>query len=228
MSYDLYIGDESFSSWSLRGWLMFEKFGIPYTLHRIGLYSGTFAADMAALAPARFVPVIRTPEGQVIGETLAIAETLAEAHPEKAMWPVDPAARARARWLAAEMCCGFMGLREQCNMQLRVQYPGFAASDATLADLKRLEQIWDQARADFPSDGPWLFGAYSLADAFFAPVAARIAGYDLPVSETTRAYVKQHLTDPAFLAWRAEGMKVTYDPSPYPLDIPSVAWPAEG
>ena len=99
MTYDLYIGDRTFSSWSLRGWLMMEKFNLPYRAHLVGLYSGTMAADLAALAPVRLVPAMRTPDGTVVGESLAMAETLAERHPDAAMWPADPAARATARWL---------------------------------------------------------------------------------------------------------------------------------
>jgi glutathione S-transferase len=86
MSYDLYIGDRTFSSWSLRGWLMLEKFDILYRSHMVCLYGGTMAQDMAALAPATLVPALKLANGEVIGETLAVAETLAERHPEVAMW----------------------------------------------------------------------------------------------------------------------------------------------
>ena len=93
MTYDLYIGDRTFSSWSLRGWLMLEKFGLPYRAHLVGLYSGTMAQDLAPLAPTRLVPALRLPDGTVVGETLAMAETLAERHPDAGLWPADPAAR---------------------------------------------------------------------------------------------------------------------------------------
>ena len=107
MTYDLYIGDRTFSSWSLRGWMMFEKFDLPVRTHLVGLYSGTMAQDLASLAPARLVPVVRASDGLVIGESLAIAETLAERHPHEGLWPEDGAQRARARWLCAEMVAGF-------------------------------------------------------------------------------------------------------------------------
>ena len=119
MTYDLYIGDRLFSSWSLRGWLMFEKFDIPCNTHMIGLYSGTMAQDMAPLAPARLVPAIRTPDGTVVGESLAIGETLAEHHPDAGHWPTNPAARATARWLCAEMTAGFTARRDAGPMQLK-------------------------------------------------------------------------------------------------------------
>ena len=93
MTYDLYIGDRTFSSWSLRGWLMLKSFGIPFKSHILGLYSGTLEADLAPFAPARQVPVLKTPKGHMIFDTLAIAETLAQAHPKAGLWPEDPARR---------------------------------------------------------------------------------------------------------------------------------------
>ncbi|WP_172298791.1 glutathione S-transferase N-terminal domain-containing protein [Pseudoruegeria sp. HB172150] len=225
MTYDLFIGDRAFSSWSLRGWLMFEGFGLPVRTHMVGLYSGTFAEDLAPLAPARLVPVMRTPEGTVIGDTLAMAETLNERHPDSGLWPADPAARGFARWMVAEMHSGFTALRGDCPMQLLYQYQGFQPSDAVLADLDRIETLWSLARSRHGTDTPWLFGPYSLADVFFAPVAARVAGYGLPVSAEARAYVDAQLSDPAFRRWRAMGMTVKYDPVPYAKDMPTGPWP---
>ncbi|MEL6685666.1 MAG: glutathione S-transferase N-terminal domain-containing protein, partial [Pseudomonadota bacterium] len=102
MTYELYIGDRTFSSWSLRGWLMLEKFGLPYRAHMVGLYAGTMKADLAHLAPAKTVPVMQTANGHVLTDSLAMAETLAENHPEAKLYPVDPAARALARSITAE------------------------------------------------------------------------------------------------------------------------------
>lgn len=225
MSYDLFIGDKAFSSWSLRGWLLFEKFGIPYREHMVGLYSGTMSSDMAALAPARYVPAVRSPEGHIIGETSALVEILAERHPEAGLWPDDQAARIRARWLVAEMHAGFMALRNACPMQLFHQFQGFVASGAVQSDLNRLDDILGRTLDTFAGEGSWLFGRYSAADAFYAPVAARIAGYDLPVSTRLRRYVEAHLTDPAFCAWRKEGIAKLYEPMPYVLDLPTREWP---
>jgi len=225
MTYDLYIGDRTFSSWSLRGWLMFECFDIPHRTHMVGLYTGTMQQDLAPLAPARLVPVMRIPDGTVVGDTLAMAETLAERHPDAGLWPADPAARAMARWLVAEMHSGFGALRTDCPMQLHGQWQGFAPSDAVRTDLARLEDLWSLARSQFGDAGPWLFGAYSLADVFYAPIAARIAGYDLPVSDAAQTYVAHHLSDPAFRAWRAQGLTVSYDPMPYAMDLEQGAWP---
>jgi len=224
MTYDLYIGDRTFSSWSLRGWLMMEKFNIPHRTHLVGLYAQTMADDMARLAPARLVPAMTTPDGTVVGESLAMAETLAEAYPDRGMWPANPVARATARWLCAEMVGGFSALRAECAMQLQHVNVGFAPPEAVQTDLARLETLWAHAAA-FKTDGPWLFGPYSLADVFYAPVCARIIGYDLPVSAAAQDYCSTTLADPAFKAWRAEGLKVTYDPFPYDMGVPTTHWP---
>ncbi|MEL7097218.1 MAG: glutathione S-transferase [Pseudomonadota bacterium] len=224
MTYDLFIGDRAFSSWSLRGFLMLDAFGLPFNEHLIGLYSGTMAQDMQPLAPARLVPTLRTPEGTVVGESLAMAETLAERHASVGLWPTEPAARATARWLCAEMVGGFSALRTDCSMQLFRVWDGFEPSDAVKADIARIEALWAHA-AHFKSDGDWLFGAYSLADVFYAPVAARIIGYDLPVSDSVRAYALQSLAHPSVRKWRAEAVEVPYDPMPYDLGLPSRDWP---
>ncbi|MGJ8585290.1 MAG: glutathione S-transferase [Marinosulfonomonas sp.] len=225
MTYELIIGDRSFSSWSLRGWLMFEKFDIPVKTKMAGLYDGTLAEDLKPFAPARLVPVVRTPSGDVIGETLAIAETLAETHPDAGLWPRDASARVYARWLVSEMHAGFSALRNDCPMQLLHQYEGFAAKEAVIRDLARLEELWAHAFERRPVKGPWLFGDYSLADVFYAPVAARIAGYGLSVGQAAQAYVETHLKDGAFRRWRAMGATKTYDPVPYALDLPHKIWP---
>ena len=203
---------------------MLQKFNLPFQEHLIGLYGGTMAQDMAPLAPARLVPAIRTPEGDVIGETLAMAETLAERHPEAAMWPADAAARMRARWLSAEMTAGFESIRDDCPMQLAHVDADFTPSDAVSKDLARIETLWAYAR-EKAVDGPWLFGTYSLADVFYAPVCARIIGYNLPASKAAKNYCMTTLSDPAFQHWRAEGLKITYDPFPYSPVGRTELWP---
>ena len=168
---------------------------------------------------------MRTPQGVPVGESLAIAETLAEDHPH--LWPSDPAQRATARWLCAEMTSSFRALRNDCPMQLMRCYQGFTPSDAVLADLDRIETLWSHARGLSGSTDGWLFGDYSLADVFYTPVAARIVGYGLPVSEQALRYCFKLLSDPAVTAWRREGLKVSYSPEPYRLDLPSGEWPCE-
>ncbi|WP_074736894.1 glutathione S-transferase [Ruegeria halocynthiae] len=228
MTYDLFIGDRLFSSWSMRGWLMLEKFDLPHRTHMIGLYSGTMAADMEPLAPARLVPALRLPDGTVLGESLAMAETLAEHHPEAGLWPTDPVTRATARWLCAEMVAGFTALRGQCPMQLKYRWDGFNPSPDTLADLQRIESLWAHARTISGVESGPLFGAYSLAEVFYTPVAARIIGYGLPVSEANRGYCMNLLSDSSVRQWRAMGMTVAYNPFPYPQDLAAQSWPIGG
>ncbi|MBS1301265.1 glutathione S-transferase [Loktanella sp. SALINAS62] len=225
MTYDLFIGDRTFSSWSLRGWLMLAAFDLPFRSHTVGLYDGTMAADLAALIPARTVPVMRTPAGGVLTDSLAMAETLAESHPDANLYPDEPQARALARSMVAEMHSGFHALRGDCPMMLAHGWSGFVPSAAVRADLDRIETLWSLARSRHGSNGPWLFGSYTLADAFYAPVALRIATYDLPVSASAKTYVDAHLTHHLIRQWRATGLTRSYNPMPYALDLPKTPWP---
>ncbi len=228
MTYVLAIGDRSNSSWSLRGWLMFARFRLPVEVRMARLYSPEVASLLTAFRPARTVPALRIedPAGSaVLWDTLAIAETLAERHPNLGLWPADATARAMARSIAAEMHASFQPLRDACPMNLRRAYRGYEPTEEVLKDLSRIELLWSTARATHGASGTWLFGAYSLADIFFAPVAARIATYGLPVGPDAAAYVALHLADPAFLDWRAEGLADPFVQAHYDLDLPERAWP---
>ncbi|MFN4204272.1 MAG: glutathione S-transferase N-terminal domain-containing protein, partial [Tabrizicola sp.] len=167
MTYDLVIGDRAYSSWSLRGWLLFDAFGIPVRTISARLYTDALPTVLRDFPPARTAPTMRTPDGTVVPETIAIAEELATRHPEAGIWPADPHARATARVLAAEMHAGFAALRNHCPMNLRVSYTDCAPPPEVLADLSRLETLWSWARQTTGSTTPWLCGAYSAADAFF-------------------------------------------------------------
>lgn len=223
MAYELYIGDRTYSTWSLRGWLMFAAFDIPVTTHMVGLYDGTMKEDLASLAPARLVPVM-TSNGHVVQDTLAMAETLNEENPDANLYPKDHAQRALARSLVMEMHSGFGALRTDCGMNLEHAWDGFPASDAVKADVARIEYLWSMAFELSGSTG-WLFGDYSLADVFYAPVAARIAGYGLKVGTQAQVYVDRHLSDPLFRQWRAMGLTKTYDTKHYRVEGTEVPWP---
>ena len=229
VSYELAIGDRAYSSWSLRGWLPFAKFGIPVKLRVGRLYAPELAAMLAEdFGGARTVPALRIAgEGapSPVWDSLAIAETLAERHPERGLWPSAPPARALARTLAAEMHSSFGALRTACPMNLRRAYAGFVPDGAVLADVARIEALWAMGRKARGGEGPWLFGAYSLADVVFAPAAARVAGYGLPMGADAMRYVSAHLADPAFLAWRAEGLADPFVQRRYDLDLSERAWP---
>ncbi len=205
MTHVLLIADKSYSSWSLRGWLAFRAFDIPVEVRTTRMYCDQFLKDLAAFVPdTRTVPIVKTPQGGVLTDSLAIAWHLAEAFPDHGVLPKDPAARAEAMSLVAEMHSGLTGLRGACPMNLRTGWAGFEATDAVTADLARLELLWGRAMDRF--GGPWLCGDYSLADVFFAPVATRILTYDLPVSGAALAYAKAHVAHPAFRRWRAMGL----------------------
>lgn len=227
MTYDLMIADRSYSSWSLRGWLSLAAFDLPLRVTETRMYHAAFRRDLAEFAPdltgaaaPRTVPILRLPEGGVLTDSLAMAEALAERHPEAGFWPGDPTQRALARSLVAEMHSGFTALREACPMNLRVAYRGVPVSDAVADDLARIEALW----AACPGPAPWLFGAYSLADVFFAPVAMRIATYGLPVGEAAQAYVQAHLAHPLLRDWRAQGLAQVEQPT-YFRDYDTVDWP---
>ncbi|MEM9496538.1 MAG: glutathione S-transferase N-terminal domain-containing protein [Pseudomonadota bacterium] len=226
MTYDLALGNYAYSSWSLRAWLLFEHAGIPARITKIDFASSEgVQAQLGDYAPARTVPALRTSGNVVLSDSLAIAEHLAEAHPEAALWPACPIARATSRNLATEMHAGFQALRDHCPMNLFVAYTDVPLCDAVRADLLRLDTIWQAARIATKSTTPWLCGAYSVADAFYAPVAARIAGYDLPVSADARAYVAAHLSDPAFRRWRAMARAGEGTLERYTRDYPTRPWP---
>ncbi|MCG6902454.1 MAG: glutathione S-transferase [Rhodobacter sp.] len=229
MTYQLILGDRAYSSWSLRGWLLFENFGLSATQRFVDFNGAgkskpqTVGEQLADLAPARTVPTLVTPDGALIWDSLAIAEELATRHPDAGHWPADPKARATARSLAAEMHCGYAALRNDCPMNLRASYTGYLPADAVRADVDRIDTVWQYA-LDL-SGGPWLCGDYSAADAFFAPVAGRIAGYGLAMSESALAYVERHLADPAFRRWRAMGLVRGADLPWYGRDFARRPWP---
>ncbi|MCC5987580.1 MAG: glutathione S-transferase [Pararhodobacter sp.] len=225
MTYHLLVGDYAYSSWSLRGWLLCEAFGLKVETSLALLHTDSFADSLKPFFPARTVPALRLPEGVVIADSLAFAEELASRHPQAGHWPSEPAARAVARALAGEMHSSFAALRSHCPMNLRLSYSDCAPPQAVLNDLARIELLWDWARRATGSQGPWLCGAYCAADAFFAPVAARIAGYNLPVSPASMAYVAAHLAHEPFQRWRQRALVEGPEKEFYRRDWPQRPWP---
>lgn len=205
MSYTLHIADPGYSSWSMRAGLILARMRIPHDLVTHRIYQDPPLSTQIGVPPARTVPVLVAPDGTAVRDSLAIAEELASRHPDLPLWPSAPHLRALARSLAAEMHGSFGALRARCPMCLRVAYRDVPVPDEPAADLARLEVIWSDALDR--SGGPWLAGEWSIADAFFAPVAARIAGYGLPVGAAGAAYATRHLQDDCFAAWRALGLR---------------------
>lgn len=235
MKYDLFIGDYAYSSWSLRGWLLFRHLGLDPVLHLVDFSKSGVAEQLADLAPARTVPAMRSPEGTVIWDSLAMAEELHERFPRGRLWPEDPAARGLGRALAAEMHSGFASLRTECPMNLRTAYRSVPLSETTRAEIARIETLWSHARTAFSHRGPWLLGEYSIADIAFAPVAARFAGYDVALSAVAQAYVETHLHAPAFQEWRGKALTSgetlaryakPFETKPWPGPLPAAPHPA--
>ena len=207
----LYIGNKNYSSWSMRPWVLLRQFNIPFTevmLHFDSFEPGsTFKQAVGQLSPAAKVPVLVHGD-LVVWDTLAIAEYLAEYgaenFPELALWPRDQAARARARSLCAEMHSGFGALRSACPMNIEATLPEVGArvlaeQPAVAADLARLVAMWRGALA--ASGGPFLFGGFSIADAYYAPVVARLRTYALPVPPEVAAYLDRVWASPGVAAW---------------------------
>lgn len=225
MTFRLLVGDYAYSSWSLRGWLLFEAFGLQVETSLALLDTDSFASTLEPFFPARTVPALRLPEGVVIADSLAIAEELAARHPEAGHWPAEPATRAVARALTGEMHSSFAALRSHCPMNLRLSYSDCAPTRAVLDDLARIELLWNWARQTTGSAGPWLCGAYTVADAFFAPVAARIAGHNLPASPGAMDYVAAHLAHEPFRRWRQRALTEGPEKARYRRDWPQRPWP---
>jgi glutathione S-transferase len=209
----LYIGNKNYSSWSMRSGVLLAAFGIPFeeVKLRFDFSAGSeWNRVIAGVTPTKRVPVIVEDDGFTVWDTLAIAEYIADRHPEHAIWPRDIKARARARSLCAEMHAGFSRLRTVCPMNIEVFFPDvgqklWAEDEALRADVKRLDTAWSDALKT--SGGPFLFGAFSAADAYFAPVAVRLSRFGLPVSEAAAAYRDALLAHPAVEDWIADSMR---------------------
>lgn len=204
----LVIANKNYSSWSMRPWVLLTQFGIPFDEVLLKFHSVEWEADIERLSPSRLVPVLWDGKpgkagSACIWDTLAIAEYIAERFDDKFIWPRDVKARARARSLCAEMHSGFRSLRTAMPMNIRSQHPGLGYTPEVAKDIARIETIWREARCDFTASGPFLFGAFSAADAMFAPVVMRFNTYHPPLAEDTLAYCAAITANPAVAAWIA-------------------------
>jgi glutathione S-transferase len=195
----LVIGDKNVSSWSMRPWVLLRHFGIPFDETLIRLGRPESKEQILEHAPSGKVPCLITDSGDTIWESLAIMETLAEQHPEHAMWPRDTAARARARSISAEMHAGFADLRRDMTMNIQTHAPGTGRTPGALADIARIEAIWRDCLSTY--GGPFLFGEFGIADAMFAPVVMRFNTYAPELSDVSRGYVERVTKLPAVAAW---------------------------
>lgn len=207
----LLIGNKNYSSWSMRPWVLMRELGLPFAERKLRFDFSTgsdFYRLLAEHSPAGRVPVLL--DGDLaVWDTLAIIETLNDRFPDRGVWPTDWRQRARARSLAAEMHAGFGALRRHCpmNIEARLTDVGarlWAEHEAVRRDVARIEAMWADALA--ASGGPFLFGAFCAADAFYAPVCMRLSGYGLPTTATSAAYIRCVAAAPGVAAWVADAL----------------------
>jgi glutathione S-transferase len=198
----LVIGDKNSSSWSMRPWLVLRHFKIPFDETLVRLGQPDSKEHILRHSPSGKVPCLITDSGNAVWESLAIMETLAELFPQHALWPREPGARGRARSISAEMHAGFADLRQQMPMQIHTHAPGTGRTPAVLADIARIEAVWQDCLSRH--DGPFLFGDFGIADAMFAPVAMRFNSYAPELGDTARAYAARLTALPAVAAWIEE------------------------
>lgn len=201
MALTLVIGNKAYSSWSLRPWLLLAQAGVDFTEVRVPLYRDDSAAALGRWSPTGKVPVLIDGD-LVIPESLAILEYLAERFRERCGWPAAVAARATARAVSAEMHAGFAALRGAMPFNCRARRRVAPAADAA-GEVQRVQALWADCRRRFGAGGPWLFGAFSPADAMYAPVALRFVTYGVPLDAPARAYVETVAAHPAVQQWIA-------------------------
>ncbi|WP_349744522.1 glutathione S-transferase family protein [Roseateles cavernae] len=208
----LIIGNKNYSSWSMRPWVLLKAFGIPFEERKLRFDfapGSDFYRELARYTPTGKVPVLVEDEGFAVWDTLAIAEHIAERHPELPIWPRDARQRSRARSLCAEMHAGFGALRQNCPMNIEATLPEvgtrlLAEQPQVRADLARIDAIWQEQLA--ASGGPFLFGEFGAIDAYFAPVVMRIHSYGLPLSAASAAYAQRVRQAPGVADWIADAL----------------------
>jgi glutathione S-transferase len=217
--YKLYLGNKNYSSWSLRGWLAARLAGAPFTEAMIAL-SGEAqpSPDNRSFSPSARVPCLHD-DGVVVWDSLAIAEYLAERH--TGMWPADPVARAWARSVASEMHSGFPALRNEMTMCIRERVDVRPWSPALEADIARVTEIWNEGRSRFGRGGTYLCGPFSLADAFYAPVAFRFRTYEVTPEGAAGVYLADLLAHPLLREWEAAALAET---AIVPMDEPRIVY----
>jgi glutathione S-transferase len=206
MTLKLVIGNQNYSSWSMRPWIALKVAGIAFEERLVPLGDPDFKRVLLQISPAGKVPVLA--DGDVhVWESLAILEYLAEKFPDAGLWPAEAGARAHARSIAAEMHAGFLPLRRECPMNMRRPRRGRELSAQTQADVARIDALWTACRAHFASDGSFLFGrTFGAADAMYAPVVSRFSTYDINVGPASRGYMDAVMSLPAWAQWRTAAL----------------------
>jgi glutathione S-transferase len=205
--YTLFIGDKNLSSWSLRPWIAMKHCGIPFAEERIRLRQPESRTAILRHSPSGRVPALKT-DGFVVFDSLAILEFLAERHPELQLWPPEAEARALARSISAEMHSGFVALRNDMSMELLARLPTPPIGDELARDISRIVAIWRETRVKYGVGGPFLFGAFTCADAMYAPVATRFRTYGVDLvafgdDGNAASYAETILALPEMVEWTA-------------------------
>ena len=209
MALTLVIGNKNYSSWSFRPWIAMKAAGITFDEILISLEAADFKERLLKLSGTGKVPVLI--DGDVhVWESLAIMEYLADKFPAARLWPADPAARAHARVVAAEMHAGFVPLRRACPMNMWRPVKRMAAVPEVAENVERIDAMWTDCRACFGAGGPFLFGGFGAADAMYAPVVSRFHTYGIEIGETARSYMAAVMALPAWKEWRAAALKETW------------------
>jgi glutathione S-transferase len=204
--FKLYIGNKNYSSWSLRGWLVAKLAGEPFDEVPVMLTGIVPNPANRAFSPSGLVPCLH--EGDlIVWDSLAIADHLAERHPD--MWPADSAARAWARSICAEMHSGFAALRNEMTMCIRERVDVRPWSPKLATDVERVTRIWDESRRRFGAGGAFLCGRYSIADCFYGPVAFRFQTYGVKPQGAAGAYLEALLAHPDMQAWQQAALAET-------------------
>jgi len=215
----LLIGNKNYSSWSLRPWIAMKVAGIPFAEQVISLDASDFKERVGRISAAGKVPALSDGETQV-WESLAILEYLAERFPQAGLWPAEPAARAHARSIAAEMHAGFLPLRRHYPMNIWRPVRRREPTAEVVENIGRIEAMWSDCRTRFGQEGPFLFGAFGAADAMYAPVVSRLHTYDVDIGPVARAYMEAVLGLPAWAEWCAAAKQ-----EPWVLPQDEVDWP---
>jgi len=196
----LVVGTKNYSSWSLRPYLALAHTGQPFQEEVVQLGEPDTSQRILQHSPSGRVPLLKH-GALAIWDSLAICEYLAETFPEARLWPEDTAARAVARSVTAEMHSSFATLRQHMNMNIRARKPGQGRAPGVAEDIARIQAIWTECRARFGQGGPFLFGHFTVADAFYAPVVTRFVTYDVTLDPVCAAYRDTVLALPSFQKW---------------------------
>ena len=206
----LILGNKNYSSWSMRPWLAMRASNIPFEETFIPLYTDDPADKERILKFSRSGKVPVLIDGDVtVWDSLSIIEYVAERFPQARLWPEDRAERAHARAISAEMHSGFLPLRNECGMNLHRPVRPLALSEDARANIARVQEIWGDCRARYGKRGPFMFGAFSAADAMYAPVVHRFRTYAIPVEGDAKAYMETMMALPAFKEWTDAGLAET-------------------